>query len=92
MADGEKKSPEAGHMKHSFSSVHLPPGKGVLVSFRNIKYSVVNKKKESICLIDNVSGYLRGGEMVALLGPSGSGEFALLNYAALPSFAAELLL
>ena len=74
MADQETKSRETGHMKHSFSSAHLPKGKGVLVSFRNIKYSILDKKKHSRCLIDNVSGYLRGGEIVALLGPSGSGE------------------
>ena len=74
MADWDNNPPEAGNLKHSFSSVHLPPGKGMLVSFRNINYSIVDRKKESVCLIDNVSGYLRGGEMVALLGPSGSGE------------------
>jgi len=74
MANQDSSSPEAGNLKHSFSTVHLPLGKGLLVSFRNINYSIIDKKKQSKCLIDNVSGYLRGAEMVALLGPSGSGK------------------
>jgi len=48
---------------------------GMLVSFRNITYTVQNEanKKEQISLLKSVSGYLRSGELVALMGPSGSG-------------------
>jgi ABC-type glutathione transport system ATPase component len=49
---------------------------GMLVSFRNITYTVQNEanKKEAISLLKSVSGYLRAGELVALMGPSGSGK------------------
>ena len=49
--------------------------RGMLVSFRNITYTVTNEadKKEQISLLQNVSGYLRPGELIALMGPSGSG-------------------
>ena len=47
----------------------------MLVSFKEITYSVRNAQntKESIDLLTRVSGYLRPGEMVALMGPSGCG-------------------
>ena len=49
---------------------------GMLVSFRNITYTVQNdqNKKEQISLLNSISGYLRSGELVALMGPSGSGK------------------
>lgn len=49
---------------------------GMLVSFRNITYTVQNEanKKEEISLLKSISGYLRSGELVALMGPSGSGK------------------
>ncbi|KAG7667438.1 hypothetical protein Ndes2526B_g02020 [Nannochloris sp. 'desiccata'] len=54
---------------------------GMLVSFRNITYTVQNEanKKEQISLLQSVSGYLRSGELVALMGPSGSGKTTLLD-------------
>jgi ABC-type glutathione transport system ATPase component len=52
---------------------------GMLVSFRNITYTVQNEqnKKEELSLLKSVSGYLRSGELVALMGPSGSGTLCV---------------
>ena len=68
-----KQTSTDGGMKRSGSSIFK---NGMLVSFRNISYKVRNahKRKEMITLLDGVSGYLRGGELVALMGPSGCGE------------------
>ena len=46
---------------------------GQLVSFSNLVYSVINStnKKQTIQLLDSVSGYLRTGEMCALMGEAG---------------------
>ena len=75
-AVGKQHSTPEGGMKRSGSSIFK---NGMLVSFRNISYKVRNahKRKEMITLVDGVSGYLRGGELVALMGPSGCGESTL---------------
>jgi ATP-binding cassette subfamily G (WHITE) protein 2 len=68
-------------MKRSFSEAHLPSGRGVLVSFRDVVYSVQdsNDRKKRISLLDGVSGYIRPKELMALMGPSGSGKTTLLD-------------
>lgn len=45
-------------------------------ALQRVTYTVVNSqnKKERLTLLDGVSGYLRPGEMSALMGPSGSGK------------------
>jgi ABC-type glutathione transport system ATPase component len=75
---GKQPSTDGG-MKRSGSSIFK---NGMLVSFRNISYKVRNahKRKEMITLLDGVSGYLRGGELVALMGPSGCGESTEFNF------------
>lgn len=64
-----------GTMHKSISSVYLPQGKGVLVSFRDISYAVTNRenKRQKLNLLSSVCGYFRAGEMAALMGPSGCG-------------------
>ena len=66
-----------GAMNRQFTSfLH----RGMLVSFKDVTYNVINEsnKKETISLLQNVSGYLRPGELVALMGPSGSGKHNVL--------------
>jgi ABC-type glutathione transport system ATPase component len=50
--------------------------RGMLISFRDINYTVKNHNnpKDDIKLLSGVSGYLRPGELVALMGPSGCGK------------------
>ena len=60
----------------------IPEDKRVVFSFRNISYTIPledPKQKRSIDeaerkLLDNVSGFVRPGEMMALMGPSGAGK------------------
>jgi ABC-type glutathione transport system ATPase component len=47
---------------------------------QNVSYTVINSqnKKEKISLLQSVTGYLKPGDMAALMGPSGSGERCFL--------------
>lgn len=49
---------------------------GMFVSFKDVTYTVQNgeNRKARISLIKSVSGYLPSRELVALMGPSGSGK------------------
>ena len=63
----------------SSKTIHL--GKGVLVSFKDLTYTVRDHRntKNKIKLLDGVSGCCRPKEMVALMGPSGCGKTTLMD-------------
>ncbi len=47
------------------------------MSWENLCYSVTvrkGRKKERLSLLDHVSGYVRPGMLMALMGPSGAGK------------------
>ncbi|RYG68794.1 ATP-binding cassette domain-containing protein [archaeon] len=54
--------------------VNIPTTSGRSVMFKNISYEVNSKK-----ILYNVSGYVRVGEMCALMGSSGAGKSTLLD-------------
>lgn len=54
---------------------------GLRITFEEVTYQVKNSqnKKETINLLQNVSGYFSPGQMSVLMGPSGSGKTTLLD-------------
>jgi ATP-binding cassette subfamily G (WHITE) protein 2 len=66
-------------LKQSLSETFMSTG--IPVTFTNVTYTVTNSqnKREQIDLLKNVTGYLKEGEMTALMGPSGSGKTTLLD-------------
>ncbi|KAL4543234.1 hypothetical protein Ndes2526B_g03891 [Nannochloris sp. 'desiccata'] len=67
-----------GGMKKSLSKAFL--SSGMAVTFKDVTYKVQNNmnKKETLTILNNVSGCLKPGEMAALMGPSGSEQFDTL--------------
>lgn len=66
-------------LKQSLSETFMQ--QGLPVTFKDVTYTVTNSqnKKEQIDLLKNVTGFLKEGEMTALMGPSGSGKTTLLD-------------
>ncbi|RYH28500.1 ATP-binding cassette domain-containing protein [archaeon] len=54
--------------------VNIPASVGVNISFKDINYTVHN-----IPVLHGVFGYIKGGEMCALMGSSGAGKSTLLD-------------
>ncbi|KAK9867775.1 hypothetical protein WJX84_007302 [Apatococcus fuscideae] len=55
--------------------------KGMKVTFKDLRYDVQNtaNKKETLHLLQSVTGFIAPGQMTALMGPSGSGKTTLLD-------------
>eukprot|EP00965_Chrysotila_dentata_P077507 2558343-Pleurochrysis_carterae.AAC.2 len=53
--------------------------RGLQISFRDLKYSVPLKKKQSLTILKNLAGSFEAGKATALLGPSGSGKTTLMD-------------
>jgi ABC-type multidrug transport system ATPase subunit len=56
-------------------------GTGVVFAFKNVSYSIASKKKNEpdTRVLQNVSGSVKEGEILAIVGPSGAGKTILLD-------------
>jgi ABC-type multidrug transport system ATPase subunit len=72
----ETKSEETG-------VTHNTPRKFNVLTWENITYSIPNPSKDKTLnkriILDNISGSISSGQLVAILGPTGSGKSSLLN-------------
>lgn len=56
-------------------------GHGAFMSWENLQYAVdakQGKEKIKLTLLDGITGYVRPGMLMALMGPSGAGKVLLL--------------
>jgi ABC-type multidrug transport system ATPase subunit len=63
------------------AAVDAKDGTGVEFAFKNICYSIAGKKKDEpdAAVLRDVSGSVREGEILAIVGPSGAGKTILLD-------------
>ena len=63
------------------AAVDANDGTGVEFAFKNICYSIAGKKKDEpdAAVLRDVSGSVREGEILAIVGPSGAGKTILLD-------------
>eukprot|EP00013_Stygamoeba_regulata_P024380 CAMPEP_0177644642 /NCGR_PEP_ID=MMETSP0447-20121125/8799_1 /TAXON_ID=0 /ORGANISM="Stygamoeba regulata, Strain BSH-02190019" /LENGTH=1447 /DNA_ID=CAMNT_0019147021 /DNA_START=201 /DNA_END=4544 /DNA_ORIENTATION=+ len=53
--------------------------KGAYLSFHDLGYIVKDDKKNDLPLLTNISGYVKPGMLLALMGPSGAGKTTLMD-------------
>ncbi len=72
------KSPNASRLRTRSAASQQEELPGLVVTFEKLTYRVRNSrnKKQWVTLLDRVTAFLAPGEMTAILGPSGSGEWA----------------
>jgi len=58
---------------------NLSTSNGIAVTFSKLTYSVPLKKKQTLTILNELSGVFLPGQMTALMGPSGSGKTTLMD-------------
>lgn len=69
---------EVEYSKSSSSSEFLRQSKSLVLRWENLSYTV-NKGKETKHILKSISGFANSGEMLAILGESGSGKTSLIS-------------
>mmetsp|Transcript_19096 Transcript_19096/g.36765 ORF Transcript_19096/g.36765 Transcript_19096/m.36765 type:complete len:1596 (-) Transcript_19096:179-4966(-) len=82
---GDQEEPPKFDLQEQTSTVveHDEEGKKAVsyIEWKNLTYEVINRKnrEEKITLLNDVEGFARPGDMIALMGPSGAGKSTLLD-------------
>ena len=78
----EKINPPEYEEKPKYNRVNSKVAKGMEISFQNLSVHVETKKKRKVqqkVIIDNITGVVKPGQMVSIMGSSGAGKTTLLN-------------